>query len=275
MMKAKQKYFEHSILILAITGIILISGCINNSPDNTLNKEVNMTRADKDNDAKTVENKEEVAKIDGKITIDGKISDWTNIPVFLQDKKGDIDEYTNVTDGSLDENGKFIITGRSYNYDVTLIKITSDDNNLFVLIEFADDLEKYFNKNREYEEMGGTIGKFYVDIDNKKESGEEELFTQLKGFEKKVLICVSTNQGYEYSISYWLDVLPFDFNERYEKSADKDTNFVAVSNNFIEMTIPLDKLEISKGQTIRVIFSEKGNKGTFADAFSEEIIKQI
>ena len=252
-----------------------MSGCTEGSLDNESNNEINKIQTDKDDEPKTVENKEEFTKIKETITIDGKIKDWANIPIFLQDEKGDIEEYTNVTDGSLDENGQFIITGRSYNYDVVSIKITSDDNDLFILVELADDLEKYFDKNREYKTKGGMIGKFYVDIDNKKESGEEELFTKLKGFEKKLVIAVSTNPDYEYSISYWLDVIPFDFSKRYEKNSDENINFIAVSNNFIEMAIPLEELEISKGQTIRIIFSEKGNKGTFADAFSEEIVKRI
>lgn len=209
------------------------------------------------------------------INIDGNIDDWINIPVFIDDRVGDIDVYRQVTDGTQTDTGAIKITGRSYQYDVKEIKIANDPDNLYILIELAHDLDYYFRKNKEFYTLGGSIGKFYIDTDNNRYTGEEEIFTKLTGFEKELGVVVSTTLNYEYSVSYWLDLLPFYFSKRYKKDSSEDKDYIAIAKNFIEMKIPLQEIEISQGQTIRVIFSEAGARGSFAEQFSEEMIKKI
>lgn len=210
----------------------------------------------------------------GSFKVDGDVSEWKDVPVFIQETAGDIKSYTDVSDGSMNDLGEFVITGRSYQYDVTDVKLSSDSDNVYILIELADDLNNYFQKNKEASFRGGNICVFYLDLDNRPDTGETEQITKLGGFEKSLSVVVSTTLGFNYSISYWLDALPFDFSKRYEKNSKKDSDFIAIENNYIELRIPKRILGVSSGQTIRVVFRESG-AALSPEGFSEETVKTI
>lgn len=215
------------------------------------------------------------------IQIDGKPNEWKDIPIFIPRETEDINisiPLVAYTDGE-----KKII-GTCYQFDVSGIKMTADSNNLFILIELADTLENYFQKNREGKCKVVGIGKFYFDIDNDQNTGGKEFFTKLSGFEKRLTISMGFREKialpYENFIGYRLlrydtQKEKFDFMKGITKDTIRDPDYIATTNNFIEIKIPQREIGISKGQIIRVFFSETGGKGSFKEKFSEEIIKMV
>jgi len=208
--------------------------------------------------------------------IDGKAEEWRNIPIFIPEDVEDIDIFENVT---LTENGVQKVI-KSYNYDVKAIKIMGSPDDLYISIELADPLDDYFKRNRENKAPGGAIGTIYIDIDNNKSTGGEEFFTNLAGFDKKLTVLTKTSLSGDYSVMYWLETYDaeenrFDFFNMFEKEFNRDPDYIGVSENFIVIRVPSNEIGISKGQTIRVIFSEQGAKGSCDESFSEEIIKKL
>ncbi|MFZ2976019.1 MAG: hypothetical protein WA055_05340 [Candidatus Moraniibacteriota bacterium] len=259
-----------TMLIILLANLLIIVGCSSN-PENMPSK----NDKDFENIKNTPINDSDISIINNTSNEISKSIDWENIPIFISEEKGDINEYIDKTDGHMDEFGNFIKTGKSYQYDITSIKITSDDNFAYFLIELADNLEHYFNLNRKNKNMGGSIGKFLIDTDNNENTGEEEIFTKNKGFNKELILYVSTNQDYFYSVGYRLDLLPFDFDKRIDKNSEDKSDYISIDQNLIEFKVSLKELDINQNKKIRIMFKEDGGIGSFADKFSDVIIKEI
>ncbi|OYT54949.1 MAG: hypothetical protein B6U72_01100 [Candidatus Altiarchaeales archaeon ex4484_2] len=204
------------------------------------------------------------------INIDGRADDWLSIPVFIEDTEGDV--------ATTDYAGETI-----HEFDVKNIKFAVDKENLFIHIEFAENLDYYFQANKEKSKIIGTI---YLDTDNNRDSGGEAYPSKTTGFDSMIDIWsgvqadggrlhVSGN-GYltdlpegtklEYFISYYTskydestDSLTMDFDTCTPSYEQPDS--IAYNLNFIELKTPLKDVDIQpeNNKIIRALFSEQGS----------------
>lgn len=259
------------IISTLLFSIIILTWCNNSKIKETSYTNENITK----NNNSDIKNNINEDNINNNNNETKNKRDRDKIPIFIPEEKWDINEYVNKMDWTQDEEGDFIITGKSYQYDVASIKIDSDDKYIYFLIELASNLKYYFDLNKKSETMWGTIGKFLIDIDNDKNTGEEEIFTKRKGFEKELTIYVSTDQDYNYSVGYRLNKLPFSFDNRIERTSGKEEEYISIEKNYIEFKLSLDELWIQKQQKIRVMFREEWDKKSFSESFSDTYIKEI
>ena len=231
---------------------------------------------------------------DNIIRIYNEIRDWQNIPVFIQDVAGDV---------------RTSYAGEEVNeFDVKTIKIAMDNTYLYMLVEFVQDFNYYFDLNGE---QSKTVGVIYLDTDNDENTGGEEFFSKVGGFESRIdiwsgvgikgtgnyagmgssLSDISTLEDINFEeaeLEYYMvytpskydestDSLNIDFNKDVRSTLQE--TLIAYTNNYLELTIPLIDVDIQfeNNKTIRAVFSEKGSGswGSGEDTFSDEVIAEI
>jgi len=251
--------------------LLVLLGCVNPQDNNSIPLE-NSQIDDKKN--QTDNNEKDLLEGAKKILVDGNPNDWVDIDVFLNEEKGDIREYIPV----------FGSDKKQYQFDVSAVKIFVDEENFYLLLELVDEVENYFKKNAEQEIFGTPgIAEIFIDIDNDKTTGGNISRTNLEGFEKQLTVdiwmdSITHKRWLGYAVNNYNPIdetfsYIFDENDpffSFSKQSKYDEEFLVFSKNYVEIKIPSDKIEIFKGQTIRLIFNEKGD-----DKLSDPVIKKI
>jgi hypothetical protein len=217
------------------------------------------------------------------ITIDGNTNEWKNIPVFIQDKKGDVKNQQIGNNSNIRE---------IHEFDVTSIKCATDSDNLYVLLEFADNLYNNFDHNRDYSR---NIGILYFDTDNNTNTGTTAFASNFTGLESKITINsgvwnlntgVAVSGGMNLSgitkkteLKYFVEYASYLFNDTTHNFSNnvsqraesyQTPKSVAYDNNYIELMIPLEKIGLQDvtNSTIKIYFTERGS-GLGDSSFSE------
>ncbi|MCF7879092.1 MAG: hypothetical protein K9L95_06485 [Candidatus Omnitrophica bacterium] len=232
--------------------------------------------------------------VGSKVKIDGKIGDWKNIPPLINEEKQDVPNTTEVTH----DNSKGRYKVDHYNYDVTGLRMTADENYVYLLVELAKDVQYYLTKHKEADDLGDNIGYLYLDLDKDRYTGnlkEPGVWNkQHPGFEVEIAINegytteVSDSEFISYAIRFYnkesesfvYDIDKYGFNYFSIKTTGNPSE-IAFGENFIEMRIPQKFLDIKKGQTVRAVFYEWADSTDSYSGqrpwseYSEEVTKEI
>ena len=205
----------------------------------------------------------------GDITIDGNPTEWTDVPTFVLDKEGDV---------------MTTFAGEDvWEFDVSRIKLATDENDLYVLFEFADSVDYYVKTN---ENRAKVIGTLYFDVDDDKSTGGEEFFSEKAGFESRLDIWSGVKKedggasvsgdaflGGDFDLAelvYFMEVFTSKFNPEtnslnmsFQKKirSDEKSDLIDYDERYIEFKVPLEDINMKnkKGGTIRALFVEKGS----------------
>jgi len=215
------------------------------------------------------------------ISIDGKPDEWNDIPIFIQDDRGDVINQI-ITLGET--------TKELYEFDIISIKCSHDTIFLYMLIELADDVSEYFNHNQEY---ARSIAEFYFDLDNNQSTGGPAHGELFKGFESRFNIYsgvwdkttgyavsgrmnLSTSENTE--LGFFIEYYTSKYNEDIKEFPQNTTKIIhsydhpellTYNEQYIELKLPLQELSlVIPSQPIRMVFHERGS-GLGVEAITE------
>lgn len=269
--------FTIGVVLIVITCLVASVGCIGGKTKTTPDLKTE-SPGEEPGDVRNI-------PVTDSINIDGGADDWSDIPVFIVDAPGDV---------RTTHAGKTV-----HEFDVTNIKFATDRDDLFVLIEFARDVDYYFEANKEH---SNRIGTFFLDTDNSKNTGGKEFFSKVGGFESELNIdsgvkggkttvysgtsLVNLPDGTELEpfVAYHaaiqnetVEYTPITFASD-SAASHKSPDLIAYNANFIELKVPVEDLNIQPDDNaiIRVLFSELGSgTGMGESTFSYEAIGEI
>lgn len=196
--------------------------------------------------------------------VDGSTNDWTGIPVFMTGASRRSNK-ANASD--------------TCEFDVKQIKFAQDGKYLYALIEFASPLDNCFGKKC----LSRDLVTMFIDSDNNRETGGEEVSYQLSGFEYRLTVGTRI-RGAEAenrtammqktdACSVYTSVSLDAFNDDKRTQRDPFDNliplteynspYIRYANNLIELKVPIEKIKFPKGEdkSFRMIYTEWENEG--------------
>lgn len=195
--------------------------------------------------------------------VDGSTNDWAGIPVFMS--------------GATRRSGK--TNSDTCEFDVKQIKLAQDGKYMYALIEFVSPLENCFTQKC----LSRDVVTMFIDSDNNRETGGEEVSYQLSGFEYRLTVgtrirgAESESRTAVMAKSENCSVYPAvsldSYNEEKRTQRDPFDNliplteynspYIRYANNLVELKVPLDKIKFPKGdeKSFRLIYTEWENEG--------------